>query len=459
MSRTIEVKRMVTLLALAVVASLLVTLAAKPANAATTTYTVNSTGDESDLNPFDDLCDVSDAAGDQCTLRAALNVATLNPTGLDVINFNIPGSGVHTIKPSSELSIPGGVLINGYSQPGSSPNTLEKGNNAVLKIELDGSAAGADASGLRTFTGDCVIRGLAINNYRNNGILINGGQNSKVEGSFIGTDASGTTAKPNTNNGVLIKALNGGSKPTNNTVGGTTPAARNVLSGNFGAGVSIVDPFTSLVGPTVVNNSVLGNLIGTDKNGTGSLGNGGDGVFIFDASDNTVGGTAPGEANTIAFNNPAGVSVLGNGAGNSVFSNSIFSNGGLGIDLERDGVTDNDTGDADAGANTLQNFPVLTSAKTGRKGTSIAGKLNSVPNKTFTVQFFASPELSPSGNGQGKTFLGEKVVSTDASANAAFTFKPSQKVSKGQFITATATDSASKNTSEFSAAKKVVRKR
>jgi hypothetical protein len=455
--------RVLTVLAaLVLVASLLVAMTAKPAHAATTTYTVNSTGNEDDQNLIDDVCDVDLAtAGDQCTLSAAISNANLD-SGLKVINFNIPGSGVHTIKPSKELSVPGGTLINGYSQPGSSPNTLLQGSNAVLKIELDGSAAqpvnGAEANGLRTFTGDSVIRGLAINNYKNNGILINGGQNSKVEGNFIGTDASGAIAKPNTNNGVLIKALDGGSKPTNNTVGGTTPAARNVLSGNFGGGISIEDPFTRLLGPTVTNNRVLGNLIGTDKNGTGSLGNS-DGVSIFDASDNTVGGTASGEANTIAFNSPAGVSISGNGTGNRVLSNSIFSNSGMAIDLGRDGVTANDTGDADAGANTLQNFPVVTSAKTGKKGTSIAGKLNSIPNKTFTVQFFASPEPSPSGNGQGKTFLGEKVVTTDASANATFTFKPAQKVSKGQFITATATDTGGNNTSEFSAAKKVVRQR
>jgi hypothetical protein len=355
-----------------------------------------------------------------------------------------------------------GLLIDAYSQPGSSPNTLEKGSNAVLKIELDGSAAqpqnGAEASGLQISGSDTIVKGLVINNFKNNGILIPGGQNIRVEGNFIGTDASGTTAKPNTQNGVLIKAGNGLGKPSNNTIGGTTPAARNLISGNFGAGVSIEDPFTDLIGPTVINNSVLGNLIGTDKNGTGSLGNG-HGVYIGDASNNTVGGTAPGEANTIAFNSPAGVTVSGNGVGNRVLSNSIFSNVGMAIDLGSDGVTLNLTGDADTGANTLQNFPVITSAKTVSGAVTIKGKLNSVPNKTFLVQVFASRELSPSGNGQGKTFLGKKVVSTDILANASFTCKPAQKVFQGQFITAKATDTASKNTSEFSAAKKVVRQR
>jgi hypothetical protein len=164
------------------------------------------------------------------------------------------------------------------------------------------------------------------------------------------------------------------------------------------------------------------------------------------------------EANTIAFNQENGVSVSGNGVHNHVLSNSIFSNGGLGIDLNRDGVTANDTGDADTGANNLQNFPVVSSAKTSKKGTSIAGKLNSVPNKTLTVQLFASPEADDSGNGEGKTLIGEKALATDGSGNASFTFTPTQTVSKGQFITATATD-LDGNTSEFSAAKKVVRKR
>jgi hypothetical protein len=113
------------------------------------------------------------------------------------------------------------------------------------------------------------------------------------------------------------------------------------------------------------------------------------------------------------------------------------------------GKTANDPGDIDAGANGLQNFPVLTSAKKTSTGTTIVGTLGSATSKTYQVQFFSNP----SGN-EGKTFLGQKSVTTNSSGNVSFTFTTSKAISAGQTITATATDSAG-NTSEFSAPKTV----
>ena len=183
---------------------------------------------------------------------------------------------------------------------------------------------------------------------------------------------------------------------------------------------------------------------------------------IGGSANNTVAG------NTIAFSEADGVVILEdsnfpNADDNLLSGNSIFSNGRLGINLGNDGVTVNDadnpnTGqvdpDSDTGPNELQNFPVLSSAKTGKKGTTITGKLNGTPNKTFTLQFFSNP----SGGDEGQKPIGQVGVTTDASGNAFFSFKPDQKVSKGK-ITATARDSAILNTSEFSAARKVVSKR
>jgi hypothetical protein len=111
--------------------------------------------------------------------------------------------------------------------------------------------------------------------------------------------------------------------------------------------------------------------------------------------------------------------------------------------------TPNDTGDADVGPNNGQNFPVLTSAKNATT-TTVTGKLNSTPGKTFIVEFFSNP----SGTDEGRVFVGQKSVTTDASGNATFTFKSATKVAKGRTITATATDPAG-NTSEFSAPKTV----
>lgn len=177
------------------------------------------------------------------------------------------------------------------------------------------------------------------------------------------------------------------------------------------------------------------------------------GVFISDASGNTVGGALPDAANTISGNANHGVIVVGDTAtGNSILRNSIFGNGspgGLGIELNNDGVTLNDGRDPDAGPNTLQNFPVITSAS----ATGIEGTLNSRPRKTFTVQFFSSPAPNfPTGFGEGETFLGEKRVTTNRRGRASFTF--STALSSGQVVTATAT-SAGGSTSEFSQARSV----
>jgi hypothetical protein len=307
---------------------------------------------------------------------------------------------VATIAPHTELPIiTKPVVIEGYSQPGASVNTVTTGTNAVPKIVLSGAKA------------------------------------PSIAGNYIGTDAAGTTAVANQGTGV-VTAFNS----TNNTIGGTSSADRNLISGNGSQGVELSSN----------NNIVQNNLIGTDKTATKDLGNGLNGIVVT-RSGNTV------SANTIAFNRGDGVNISSNGTGNLLAGNSIFSNGGtsptkLGIDLDFDGVTPNDSLDTDTGPNTLQNFPVLTSAKTSKKGTTITSKLNSAPIKIFVVQFFSNA----SGN-EGQKFIGQTGVSTDGSGNVTFTFKPALKVRKGK-ITATAIDTSGKNTSEFSAAKKVLRR-
>jgi hypothetical protein len=238
----------------------------------------------------------------------------------------------------------------------------------------------------------------------------------------------------------------------NNTIGGTSPDDRNLISGNGFLGIEISSNSTG-------DNVVQGNLIGTQKNGTSALGNSGLGVYV-DATDNTIGGTGLGEANVIAFNGGDGVFVEFVGVantGNRISGNPIFSNGELGIDLrggteDAAGATANDPKDPDTGANDLQNKPVLTSAKTVGGTTTIQGKLNSTPSDPFVVEFFSNP----SGENEGKKFIGNKAVSTNSNGNVTFSFSPSQAVAAGQRITATATDSVDGDTSEFSAPRTVV---
>ena len=177
-----------------------------------------------------------------------------------------------------------------------------------------------------------------------------------------------------------------------------------------------------------------------------------EGVYIG-TSGNQVGGSSRAAANIIAFNRMDGVEVWG--LNNFILGNSIFSNAGLGIDLFNDGVTPNDgPGDADTNApNNFQNFPVLSSAKTTLRATTIKGTLESTQNATFTIQFFSNPTSTKE---EGKKFIGQKVVSDTAGDGIMpFTFKPQKKVKAGLFVTATATGVSTADTSEFSAPKKV----
>ncbi|MBA3472257.1 MAG: Ig-like domain-containing protein [Rubrobacter sp.] len=423
-------------------------LTAKPAHAET--FAVNSTGDAGDQSRGNGFCNTAPfqvGTEPECTLRAAIEEANAT-TAADTISFNIGGSGVKTISPASELPrITEAVTIDGYSEPGARPNTLNTGTDAALKIELSGANAVLGAAGLRITGRDSVVKGLIINRFSYGVIIISGTgfstvMNNKIEGNYIGTDASGTQDLGNAGSGVAI------SNAPNNTVGGTTAGARNIISGN-GDGVSIV--FAN-----ATENEVLGNYIGTDASGTANLGNSFRGVFIEDASSNTIGGTTAGARNIISGNDEDGVAISGNARGVNLVSNSIFSNGALGIDLLNDNVPNlNDPDDADGGPNNMQNYPVITSAATTSGQTTIKGTLNSIPNAAFTLQFFGSPTADPSGYGEGQTLVGEILVDTDSNGDASFDFATATPLQGGQVVSATATD-LSGNTSEFSRAVAVV---
>ncbi|HEX5176698.1 MAG TPA: hypothetical protein VFV83_06710, partial [Chthoniobacteraceae bacterium] len=498
------------------------------------------------------------------SFREAISFANATP-GIQTITFNIPGSGVQTIVPTSALpAITDAVVINGYSQPGASANTLPIGNNATLLIELNGN--GGNFNGLEIMAAGSTVKGLVLNRFANSGIRITNGGGNMIAGNFIGTDPSGAAARGNTNYGLFIGS-------SDNQIGGTNPADRNVISattstvvnlgigvlvqngsnnvfennyigtnaagtaalGSLSGGLRIVDGANNriggtaagagnvisgntgnynvqVVGPAASGNVIQGNFVGTNATGTAALagpsadgiqliapnnmiggtiagarniisGNSGTGVRTFDfgaatgsgnvvignsigldvtvsvavpnalvgielssTGPNTIGGGAPGEGNTIAFNGAGGVRVT-SGAGQSIRGNSIFANSGLGIDIGGDGPTANDLGDADAGPNNLQNFPVLTSATKNAAVTAIAGTLNSIANATFTIDLYANASADPSGFGEGQTFLGSTTATTNASGNVSFNFNPAN-VAPGTAITAVAT-SAAGNSSEF----------
>ncbi len=306
-----------------------------------------------------------------------------------------------------------GNMLDGIAMAGFGGNNLAQGNfigtDATGSIDV-GNRYGVSLQQSNNIIGGTVpearnvISGNDLYGVELKATLASG---NLVQGNFIGTNAAGTGAVGDSVSGV--KAAAGAS---NNTIGGTASGAGNVVSAN-GRGVSIQQS---------AGNRVLGNLIGTQADGTSPLGNTYTGVEIIDASDNLIGGTESGAGNTIAFNGNDGMFVMfaQSGSGNAILGNRIFSNAGLGIDLNPNNVTSNDPGDADTGANNLQNFPVLTSATATATSTNIQGSLNSSPNTAFRIELFASEAADPAGFGEGQTYLGSIEVMTDSAGAASF---------------------------------------
>ena len=391
--------------------------------------------------------------------RVLGNFIGVNLNGNGFSNIGNSLNGVHVVgAPGVEVGGTGATFSNGEG------NTIsDNGRHGVETIgtsstdhKILGNRIGTDFNGNSDFgntldgvhlsnSSNTTVGGMAagarnvVSGNEDNGVVIAGSviaTSNKVQGNLVGTDATGRSDLGNGEVGVLVVT-------PRNFVGGTAAGARNVVSGNGGVGVS-------LLGAGADDNTVQGNFIGTDADGEVSPNNLGNfhGVFVSEGSGNTIGGTVPAAANVISGNANHGVMVIGDTAtGNSILRNSISENGspgGLGIELSNGGVTPNDPRDPDAGPNTLQNFPVITSAG----ATRIAGTLNSRPGKTFTVQFFSSPAPNfPTGFGEGETFIGQKRVTTNRKGKASFTF--STTLFAGQVVTATATN-AGGSTSEFS---------
>jgi len=267
-----------------------------------------------------------------------------------------------------------------------------------------------------------------------------------IQGNFIGTDITGVAALPNGGDGIVFGR---GSIffPTQNIVGGPMASARNVISGNVGNGIQL--------GGLAQNTRIQGNFIGTAADGFAPLGNGKDGILIIDPFVNWVGALSGSNAdagNTIAYNLRNGITIqdsFKNPSAQRISANSIHDNAQLGIDLGDNGPTPNDPGDGDAGANQLQNFPVITSAFGFNGNLTIYGTLNSTASKTFTLEFFANLSADSSGFGEGRIFLGQANVTANNSGDASFnvTFPLPANVTA---VSATAIDSSG-FTSEFSA--------
>lgn len=403
------------------------------------------------------------------SLRQAILDSNADTNPPRQINFAI-GTGVQTISPLSQLPrISAPATLDATTQPGFAGTPI---------IELNGTNT-VGSAGLIISAGFSTVRGLVINRFNSDGIFMFDTNGNLIEGNYIGTDVTGTIDLGNSGNGIF------------SSLGIGSHAIRgNVISGNGGNGISlsiglpnsVLDNFigTDASGTVALGNDqngirgsldaliVLrnlisgngqngivstglnlfqGNLIGTDVTGTLPIGNAGAGIR---ADIDQIGGPNPEDGNTIAFNGGDGIVVSRPfPTAIPILSNSIFSNGGLGIDIDDDGVSANDACDADSASIALQNYPVLTSGISAAGNTVIEGTLDSLPNSTFLIQFFASAECDPSGFGEGQHLIGSITVTSGASCVTSFAATFANASVQGASITATATRSGS-STSEFS---------
>ena len=266
------------------------------------------------------------------SFRQALLDANATP-GANLINFNLPGSGVHTLAPFTPLPlITNPITIDGYSQPGSSPNSLVNSNNAVLTIRLDGvNLTNGFPIGLcLTGAGNNTVRGLVIVRFYT-GIQLYASSGNTIAGNWIGLDVDGIS-RGNSGTGIEVTCAVF-NRSTANLIGGATPADRNVVSGNW-TGISFFPT-------TADHNSVQGNFIGTDATGGLPRGNLFEGIRVQSATDIVIGGASPGVRNLICGNG-TGVLLLGttrdvvqgNFIGTDVTGRYDLGNDGDGLDLQ-----------------------------------------------------------------------------------------------------------------------------
>jgi hypothetical protein len=392
------------------------------------------------------------------------------------------------------------VTIDGYTQPGSSPNTnpVGQGLNSVLTIWLE-SVSNA-FPGLLLDADNIIVRGLAIGPFsygleaaahdgievvgcyvgmdptgsgiagnaegiyahsatnlviggtdpadRNlisgnlsHGVLLDTCNGAVVQGNLIGTDASGSTFAGNGDFGIEVTS----STVADTTIGGSATGAGNLISGNTSVGLRV----SATAGSAV---TIQGNAIGTDATESFSLPNGAYGAIL--ASKVLFGGIAAGEGNHVAYNDFAGISVPSGTTGVTIRGNRIHSNGlaagwnNLGIDLGDDHIpTPNDPGDTDG----IPNFPAIASAIPGTGTTEIQGVLHAQPSTLYTLDFYSHPKciIFPRAWFEGPNYLGSGDVMTDGSGNGPFDVVVPVQITPSQGVSATATGPDG-STSEFS---------
>ena len=251
------------------------------------TFTVRNTND--DLNPG--------------SLRTEILASNATP-GSNVINFDIAASGVQTIALLSALpTITVPVIING---------TFESGYAGTPLIELNGAGAGKGSDGLDITAGNTTVEGLTIDAFAGEGINLSVGGNDKIQSNYLGTATSGTTAAGNGLDGVLVQF-----GCNNNSI------LNNVISGNLRNGVYLNGLSGGTSSTVTTGNTIAGNLIGLTAGGNRVIGNIGDGIYVQNAPQTTIGGTAGTGTRNIISGNKNGMELFNNSNGTVVEGNYI----------------------------------------------------------------------------------------------------------------------------------------
>ena len=252
-------------------------------------FTVDSAADSSDMNVGNGIC--ATAAG-ACTLRAAIQESNASVGSKDTVAFAL-ATPPFSIAPVTELpAITDPVEIDGTTQPGFVDRPI---------VELRGDAIAAIGNrGLRLRAGDSLVRGLVINRFDIDLILIErpAGDGIRIAGNFIGTDVTGSVAAGG-ERGIFIGA------GSNHVIGGSVALDRNVISGNSTQGINIVPNPFDVSEPGRI--TIQGNYIGTDATGeatvAGNTAPGQEGIRSTNSHGPVVvGGAGPGEGNVISGN-------------------------------------------------------------------------------------------------------------------------------------------------------------
>jgi len=247
-----------------------------------------------------------------------------NLFGIDVV---APGATIGGTAPGAGNVISGNITFQ---------LELDRPGNVVQGNRIGTNAAGTAAAGTAQVgifflnSGNNLIGGTtaaARNLISGNagsalGIRGSAATGNLIQGNYIGTDRAGNAPVPNGGPSAIFLATDA----HDNTLGGTTPGASNIISGNTGIGVLILDETANALATT--GNVVQGNRIGTNAAGTARLGNGRAGVEVLGARGNTIGGVLDGEGNILSGNTAEGVVISGAGAmGNLVQGNRIGTDG------------------------------------------------------------------------------------------------------------------------------------